>query len=80
MATITLSALARAVLLPPNLLFIFMILGALVSLRYARLGRALSIAAFALLVVLSAPVTGSLLLRQLTDIEPFFPREDLQRL
>ncbi len=72
---ISLSALAKAVLLPPNLLFIFMILGALVSLRYVRSGRALAIMAFALLVVLSAPVTGSLLLRQLTDIEPFFPGE-----
>ncbi len=78
MTAITLSALAKAVLLPPNLLFIFMILGALVSLRYARIGRALTIAAFALLVVFSAPVTGSLLLRQLTDIEPFFRREGVR--
>ncbi len=78
MPTISLSALAKAVLLPPNLLFILMILGALVSLRYARFGRALSVAAFALLVVVSAPVTGSLLLRQLTDIEPFFPRGDVR--
>ncbi len=78
MATISLSALAKAVLLPPNLLFILMILGALVSLRYARFGRALASAAFALLVVFSAPITGSLLLRQLTDIEPFFPREPVK--
>ncbi len=75
MTTISLSALAKAVLLPPNLLFILMILGALVSLRNARFGRALTITAFALLVVFSAPVTGSLLLRQLTDVEPFDPRE-----
>ena len=75
MTTISLSALAKAVLLPPNLLFILMILGALVSLRHARFGRTLAVAAFALLVVVSAPVTGGLLLRQLTDIEPFFPRE-----
>ena len=73
MTTIGLSTLAKAVLLPPNLLFIFMILGALVALRYARFGRALGVAAFALLVVFSVPVTGSLLLRQLADVEPFFP-------
>lgn len=75
MTTISLSALAKAVLLPPNLLFIFMILGALVSLRHGRFGRTLAVAAFALLVAFSAPVTGSLLLRQLIDIEPFYPRE-----
>ncbi len=78
MTTISLSALAKAVLLPPNLLFILMILGAFVSLRHARFGRTLAVAAFALLVVVSAPVTGSLLLRQLTDIEPFFPREGMK--
>ena len=52
MTTIGLSTLAKAVLLPPNLLFILMILRALVSPRYARFGRALAITAFALLVVL----------------------------
>ena len=77
MTTISLSALTKAVLLPPNLLFIFMILGVLVSLRYARLGRSLATTAFVLLVVFSAPVTGSLLLRQLTDIEPFLPGESV---
>ena len=78
MATITLPALAKAVLLPPNLLFILMILGARISLRHARFGRTLAVAAFALLVVVSAPVTGSLLLRQLTDIEPLFPQEGVR--
>ncbi len=78
MTTISLSVLAKAVLLPPNLLFILMVLGALVSLRHARIGRTLALAAFALLVVVSAPVTGSLMLRQLTDIEPFFPREGVK--
>ncbi len=78
MTTITLSTLAKAVLLPPNLLFIFMILGAIVSLRYRKFGRALAIMAFALLVVFSVPITGSLLLRQLTDIEPFFPGEPIR--
>ncbi len=79
MTTISLSALAKAVLLPPNLLFILMVLGALVSLRHARFGRILAVAAFALLVVVSAPVTGSLLLRQLTDIEPFFPQAGVRQ-
>ncbi len=78
MTAITLSALAKAVLLPPNLLFILMILGALVSLRYARFGRTLAVAAFALLVVFSAPVTGSLLMRQLIDIEPFYPGDPVK--
>ncbi len=78
MTTISLSVLAKAVLLPPNLLFILMILGALVSLRHARFGRTLAVAAFALLVVVSAPVTGGLLLRQMTDIEPFFPRDGMK--
>ncbi len=79
MTTISLSVLAKAVLLPPNLLFILMVLGALVSLRHARIGRTLALAAFALLVVVSAPVTGSLLLRQLTDIEPFFPQAGVKQ-
>ncbi len=78
MTTISLPALAKTVLLPLNLFFIFMILGALISLHHARFGRALASAAFALLVVFSAPITGSLLLRQLTDIEPFFPREPVK--
>ncbi len=78
MTTISLSALAKAVLLPPNLLFILMVLGALVSLRHARFGRTLAVAAFALLVVVSAPVTGSLLLRQMTDIEPLYPQEGVR--
>ena len=78
MTTISLSALAKAVLLPPNLLFIFMVLGALVSLRSARFGRALAVAAFALLVVFSAPVTGSILMRQLIDVEPFYPHEGMK--
>ncbi len=75
MTPISLPVLAKAVLLPPNLLFILMILGALVSLRHARFGRTLALAAFALLVVVSAPVTGGLLRRALTDIEPLFPRQ-----
>ena len=78
MTTISLSMLAKAVLLPPNLPFILMILGALVSLRHARFGRTLAVAAFALLVVVSAPVTGDLLLRQLTDVAPFFPRQGVK--
>ncbi len=78
MTTISLSMLAKAVLLPPNLLFILMVLGALVSRRHGRFGRTLAVAAFVLLVVVSAPVTGGLLLRQMTDIEPFFPREKVR--
>ena len=42
MTTISLYALAKAVLLPPNLLFILIIWGALGSLRYPRFGRTLA--------------------------------------
>lgn len=45
MTTISLSALVKAVLLPPNIFFISIMLGVLVSVRFVRFGRALVYAA-----------------------------------
>jgi len=68
-----LPAIVKAVLLPPNFFFILMVIGGVLSLRFAALGRALAITGLALLVVLSTPTVGSILVHATTKATPLGP-------